>query len=246
MTYNYTYCICALFILLISYWFLLTRKDMRRRNSKLFLSVLVVETIYIVADLAGSVMDSVPGVYSLTVRSLMDGIFLTFHVLMAPLMAWYWINFNGLGHKMNRPMRVIFAIPAIALIIIPMLVPRVREQIYYFDENQVYHMGPAAQYTIVLGAVIYEIIIIGVAILNRNRLSREQKGAVAFLVIFCTLPTIIEKVFLPSQILTPFFESVGIFMVLLTIDNQNWVYDMQTGTYNRLTTQRHLKNDIDN
>ena len=56
----------------------------------------------------------------------------------------------------------------------------------------------------------------------------------------------IEVNLLKQQQISPFFEALGVFLVLLSVDNQNWVYHMITHTYNRLTAQRHMQNNFKN
>ena len=91
-----------------------------------------------------------------------------------------------------------------------------------------------------LGGLIYAVIIIITALRNRERLSREQKWAIGFLAVFFSVPTIFEVNVLKTQRISAFFEALGIFLVLLSVDNQNWVYHQTTHTYNRLTAQRHI------
>ena len=233
-------CICALTIFALSYWFFLTRKDIHRPISRLFLYVLIMGTLSCVFNLGCEIMDADVQRYSLASRDLMHGLYLVAHSLVAPLMAWYFIHFTGISHKWDMARKVLFQLPAIVLIILPVVIPSVRRNVYYFDAQGVYYRGPYATWTVMLGGLIYALIIIVTALRNKDRLSKEQKGAVAFLFLFFSVPTIIEVNVLKSQRISAFFEALGIFLVLLSVDNQNWVYHPTTRTYNRLTAQRHI------
>jgi DNA-binding CsgD family transcriptional regulator len=233
-------CICALTIFVLSYWFFLTRKDVRRTISKLFLCVLIMGTLSCVSNLGCGIMDSRPEQYSLGMREAIHGLYLVTHSLVAPFMAWYFIYFTGVSHKWNTARKVLFTLPAIVLILMPVLIPPIRRKVYFFDADGVYQRGPYAFWTVMLGGLIYAGIIIATALRNRERLSREQKWAIGFLVVFFSVPTIFEVNVLKSQRISAFFEALGIFLVLLSVDNQNWVFHPTTQTYNRLTAQRHI------
>lgn len=237
-------CICALTIFALSYWFLLTRKDFRRPISRMFLYVLIIGTLSCVFNLICGVSDSFPQQYALSTREVIHGVYLVVHSLVAPFMAWYFICFVGTSHKLNTAQKVLFTLPAFLLIILPILIPSVRHKIYYFDENGVYQRGPYAFWTIMLGGLIYAVVIIATAVRNKERLSKEQKWAVGFLFLFFSIPTIIEVNVLNNQRISEFFEALGIFLVLLSVDNQNWVYHQTTHTYNRITAQRHIRGYI--
>lgn len=237
-------CICALTIFALSYWFLLTRKDIRRPISRMFLYVLIIGTLSCLFNLICGVSDSFPQQYELWTREVIHGVYLVVHSLVAPFMAWYFICFVGTSHKLNTVQKVSFTLPAFLLIVLPVLIPSIRHKIYYFDESGVYQREPYAFWTVMLGGLIYAVVIIAVAVRNRERLSKEQKWAIGFLVLFFSIPTIIEVNVLNNQRISEFFEALGIFLVLLSVDNQNWVYHQTTHTYNRLTAQRHIRGYI--
>lgn len=246
MSNNVAYCYCGLSVIVLSYWFLLTRKDMRRRNGRLFLYVLIMETLSCVFNLFCGIIDSDPLHYSIFAREIVHGVYLITHSMVAPFMAWYFITFTGVSHKLNKIWKTLFVIPFVVMIILPVLIPAVRAQIYSFDGNGVYTRGPLAFWTVSLGGIVYAAIIVATAIRNWDRFNREQKGAIFFLLIFFSLPTMIEVNLLEHQQISPFFEALGVFLVLLSVDNQNWVYHMVTHTYNRLTAQRHMQNEFKN
>ena len=180
MVNNVAYCYCGLSVIVLSYWFLLTRKDMRRRNGRLFLYVLIMETLSCVSDLFCGIVESDPSAYSISLRGMVHGAYLITHCLVAPCMAWYFINFTGLSHKLRRKWKILFLIPCIVMIILPVLIPQVRAQVYYFDSNGTFTRGPLAFWTISLGGMVYAAVIVATAIKNWQRFSREQKGAIFF------------------------------------------------------------------
>lgn len=243
--YNFSYCICALVIVLLSYVFLFTRKDMRRRNSRLFLGVQIVQMAIITLNIVRMYLDNVPGRFPLPLRSVFDGIYLAAHQTLAPLITWYFISFTGMRHKMSKTARILYLMPLVCLSYLTIIIPQIRQYMYSYDENLVFHLGPAYIWTVPMGGMFYCVVIAYVAIRSRHRLSREQKNAIVFLIIFCSTPSFVQNIWMPTQQFSVFFEAVGIFVVLLTIDNQNWVYHSATQTYNRLTMQRHLEGDIE-
>lgn len=246
VSYNTSYSLCAFTIVVMSFVFLFTRKDMRRKNSRLFFGVLVLNMLAVILDMLSCHFNSNPGEYSLSLRTVVDGAYLIVHISLSPLITWYFINFTGMNHKIKSWTKVAYCLPYLLLSVEPVLIPQLRPYVYYYDASGVFRLGKYFFFTVPMGGIFYCFIIAYVAILNRNRLSREQKNAIIFLVIFCSLPAFIQNVALTTERFNLFFESVGIFIVLLTVDNQNWVYNEATQTYNRLTMQRHLQGDMDN
>ncbi|MGI6205593.1 MAG: helix-turn-helix transcriptional regulator [Anaerovoracaceae bacterium] len=244
--YNYSYSVCALVIVFLSYYVLVTRKDMRRKNSKLFMAVLIVNTIAIITDIVCCIMDSNPAGYSVLVRTTVQCTFMISHLSMSPLITWYFINFTGMNHNMGKVIRVLFVLPFLFLTVLPVLIGPIRQNVFYYDASGAFTLGPYYFFTVPMGGLVYCIVIAYVAYKNFHRLSREQKNAIVFLIIFCSVPTFVQNIWVPTERFNIFFETVGIFMVLITLDNQNWVYHNATQTYNRLTMQRHLQGDLDN
>lgn len=191
-------------------------------------------------------MDSNPADYSVLARTTVQCIFTITHLSLAPLITWYFINFTGMNHNLGKGKRILYVIPFVCLTVLPVLIPPIRHYIFYYDASGAFHYGPYYFGTVPMGGLVYCVVIAYVAIKNLHRLSREQKNAIIFLIIFCSVPTFIQNNWMPTERFNIFLETVGIFIVLLTVDNQNWVYNEATQTYNRLTMQRHLQGDLDN
>lgn len=242
MKYNVSYCLCALVIMFLSYGMLFTRKDMRRRITRLFLTILLSETFSTVFSAMSGLMNSNPSRYALGLRVFANGGYLIAHGLVCMTCAWYLVNFFGFSHNWNRAMVICFAFPEIFLVIIPVVVPALREYVFTFIDGLEYTTQMPGIFFVSLSGYIYLGIIVYMMIICHKQLSREQNDALVLLVILATLCAIAENVIIPTQRISPFFETVAIFLFLISVDNQNWVYNNMTNTYNRLTFQRYVEN----
>lgn len=246
MPYNYSYNVCALVVLIISFWFLIFRKDMRRQNTKIFFYLLTTELLACVFNIWGAYLSNLPSTPNVHLQTFVDSVYLLAHCGTAPLCGWYFINFMGLRHKLKQSTITLYFMPTLIFLFIPILVPQLRHLVFYYNTEGQYVRGPLIFWTVYLAGYLYSALTILLIYIYRKRLSQEQVGAVVFLILMSVSAIFIQQVFLPRVLLNEFFLSIGTFMVLLSVDNQNWVYNFMTHTYNRLTFRRHLQADFEN
>lgn len=246
MQYNYSYNVCALAIAMLCLWFLIFRKDMRRKNSQLFLAVLICEVLTCVFNIWGAVLNNTPGPAVPVLEQTVDALYLLFHSFTICMFGWYFINFMGLRHKMHAATQYIYILPFLCLQVIPMAIPQTLRLIFHFSENGEYVQGPLMFWTVYLTGYIYSALIIAMIFIHRDRLSNEQMTACLFLMWLGIASIVIQQFFLPDQLINEFFISLGVALILLSLDNQNWVYNFITHSYNRQTFHRHLQSDFEN
>ncbi|MGI6052851.1 MAG: helix-turn-helix transcriptional regulator [Bilifractor sp.] len=187
-------------------------------------------------------MNSNPSRYVLGLRIFANGGYLIAHGLVCMTCAWYLVNFFGFSHNWSRAMVICFAFPEIFLVIIPVVVPALREYVFTFIDGLEYTPQMPGMFFVSLSGYIYLGIILYMMIICHKQLSREQNDALVMLVILATICAIAENLIIPTQRISPFFETVAIYLFLISVDNQNWVYNNMTNTYNRLTFQRYVEN----
>lgn len=245
MIYNYSYNFCAFVIIVVSFWFLFSRKDMRRKTSRLFMGVLILEALSVILNIFSAYMNNLPYTANMTLRTVVDCLYLFSHSLTACLIGWYFCNFLGLRHDLKPVMIWLYYLPVLVLMIIPLSVPQLRRLVFHYTDGR-YVRGPLIWWTIYLAGYGYCIFTVVLGFVHRKKLSREQESSMLLLILLSLGSIFVQQVFMPDQLINEFFVSIGIFLVLLAIDNQNWVFNFVTHTYNRMTFQRHLEADFAN
>lgn len=238
------YSICALIIVSMSFWLLFTRKDMRRKTSKLFLGVLISETLQILFSSAASFVNYYLGSSGYTAQYVLCVLSYLSYYFISAICAWYFLNFIGIGHKFNSVSHALFYLPYLVTCVVPLLVPPLRSDLFRLDADGYIVSGPTSDFALI-GSIFYFAVLLWAAIRFRGRLSREQNAALIFLIVMCALSSMIDSFYMGSITMSMFFISVGLFIVLLSVDNQNWVYSGTTNTYNRMTFQRHIMVDFE-
>ena len=66
---------------------------------------------------------------------------------------------------------------------------------------------------------IYMLFTVYLAIRFRNLLLKSQRYAAIMLLIFSIIPIFVQQVSMPNQLLELFFQSIGIFGFLTTVEN---------------------------
>jgi DNA-binding CsgD family transcriptional regulator len=234
MIYALAYPICTLMVVLVSFWYLITRKDMRRRNSKLLLAVLITEIVEISLQITSVALTMRPGGASPTTLCVVNFIFYLFHYLVAAVCAFYLLNFYGVGHRLSGKWNVLFYVPYIATCLVPMLLGIRTGALFMVDAQGFPHAGSlllAAD----IGSLLYFFVITVAAIRYSNELSKSQNTGLLLLVGLAAVSSIVDSWVFDSTMFGLFFVALGLLVLLIAVDHENWLYSNTTGTYNRMT-----------
>jgi DNA-binding CsgD family transcriptional regulator len=228
----------------LSYWLLFTGKDMRRKTSKLFLGILLAETLQILFSIAAAIVYAYSWETAGTLQYLFSVLSYLCYYFVAAICAWYFLYFIGIGHKFSPVSHILFYLPYLATSVVPLAVPLLRSGLFVTDQEGALVQGPTA-FTPLTGLFIYIVIILIVGIRFHGRLSREQGEALFFLIAVSTAANLIANYLMKNMEMSLFFVSMGLLVVLNSVDNRSWVYSGTTNVYNRLTFHRHILVDFE-
>lgn len=243
MVYKLAYPICTLMVVLLSFWYLLSKKDMRQRNSKLLLGTLVTELGEVCLQLVSVEIATQPGGGNVLALYIVNIFFYTTHYLVAAMCAFYMLNFYGVGHRLSRKWNILFFVPYVVTCVLPLLMTDSVQSLFTVDSYGFTHTGPAFLIAEV-GSLLYFIVLAVEAIRYREELSGMQNAGLALLVVIAAVSSIIDAWIFDSVMVSLFFVAMGILILLIAVDHENWLYSSTTGTYNRMTFQNQFRNYV--
>ena len=223
----------------LSYWLLITGKDMRRKTSKLFLAILLTETAQIVSGLAAVMVSVYPVEQSGTMQYLFYTVSYLCYYFIAAICAWYFLYFIGIGHKFRPVSHILFYMPYLLTCILPLVVPQLRRGLFETGPEGLLVQGTTSDIALA-GLFFYIAVMLVQAVRFHGRLSREQSEALFFLIGVSEAANLTANLLMKNMEMSLFFVSVGLLVLLKSVDNRIWVYSGTTNAYNRMTFHRHI------
>ncbi|MBC5649166.1 LuxR C-terminal-related transcriptional regulator [Christensenella tenuis] len=239
MIYNITFDICAGVISIFSLYVIISQKGLQKESNQLLLFVIIAALISAVFDIWSSVGNSYINQYTYFSRDILNYIFLFVHTSTACLFAWYMIVLLGLKHRIKKPLFVLFLLPEALAIFLPLALNPVLGWVFYYDVNGIYSHGVMI-YALYGAGYLYMLLTVYLAIRFRNLLLKSQRYAAIMLLIFSIIPIFVQQFFMPHQLLELFFQSIGIFGFLTTVENLDAIYSPVTKVYNRAAFLRSI------
>ena len=239
MIYNVTFDICAGVISVLSLYVIISKKGVQKESNQLLLLVIIAALISAVFDIWSSVGNSYIDQYTYFSRDILNYIFLFVHTSTACLFAWYMIVLLGLKHRVKRSHFVLFLLPEVFAIFLPLALNPVLGWVFYYDANGIYSHGVMI-YALYGAGYLYMLLTVYLAIRFRSLLLKSQRYAAIALLIFSIIPIFVQQVFMPHQLLELFFQSIGIFGFLTTVENLDVIHNPITKVYNRAAFLRSI------
>ena len=232
MIYNVSFDICAVVITTICIAVMLLHKDMKRFENKVLLSILTLHLTAAVFDIWSSVGNSYTAQYSYAYRDFLNLSFLISHCLEAALFAWYIMLLFGLDMVRRKTVKAILIIPELAGVVLPLALNTIFRWVFFYDEYGVYTHGPM-MYPVYGVSIFYMVLCFIIVLMNRSLLTRRQWRAMIGLVLTSLIPILIQMIFIPHQLIEMFFQSIGFYMLITTVDNFDDLRNPVTKVYNR-------------
>ena len=245
MIYNVTFDICAGVISVLSLYVIISKKGVQKESNQLLLFVIIAALISAVFDIWSSVGNSYIDQYTYFSRDILNYIFLFVHTSTACLFAWYMIVLLGLKHRIKKPLFILFLLPEVLFIFLPLALNPVLGWVFYYDANGIYSHGVMI-YALYGAGYLYMLFTVYLAIRFRNLLLKSQRYAAIMLLIFSIIPIFVQQVFMPHQLLELFFQSIGIFGFLTTVENLDVTHNPVTKVYNRAAFLRSIDLTVQN
>lgn len=221
------------------------RKDMHRKDNRILFAVLVMHLTAAILDIWSAVANSYPQLHSTAFRSVLNSAFLLIHTGEACAFTVFLHAMFGSGLKRSRKKVIFFFLPAILTLLLPLLLNPFLHQLFYYDETGLYRHGWMI-YLLCSGACFY--ILLSIALLQRHHhlLSGKQGRFLVALIVLCLFPMIVQMTLLPTQLISIFFQSVGLFGLMYSIDNTDELYNPVSKVSNRYSFIKTIATLFDN
>ena len=232
MTYNVSFDICAAVITALCVVSMLLHKDLKRFENKVLLGILALHFIAAVFDVWSSVGNSYTASYSYGFRDLLNVVFLLTHCVEAALFAWYLMLLFGLDMVRRKTVKALLILPELAGVFLPLALNGIFRWVFYYDEYGVYTHGPM-MYPVYGVSIFYMVFCFLIVLMNRNMLTGRQWRAMIGLLFTSLVPILVQMIFIPHQLIEMFFQSIGFYMLMTTVDNFDDLRNPVTKVYNR-------------
>ena len=232
MIYNVSFDICALIISAFSLFIIISRKGLQRESNRLLMYAIIIALISAVFDIWSAVANSYVYHYSYLYRDILNYIFLFAHTSTAALFAWYMVSLLGLRPRFTPWLTALFFLPQTLGAALPLLLNPFFRWVFYYDAARIYSHGFMI-YVLYATGYFYMLLCVYLAVRFRRLLLKSQRNMAFLLLIFSILPIGIQQFFMPHQLLELFFQSIGIFGFLTTVEDFDRIYNPATNTYNR-------------
>ena len=244
MIYNISFDICAAIIIVFALFTLLSKKDLHKTSNKMLLLIIITSLVACVFDIWSSVGNSYIERYSYFSRDVLNGIFLFVYVSTACLFAWYIITLLGINHRVKKSVLALFFSPVIITFLLLALNPAFR-WVFYYDENGIYSHD-VMMYVLYGAGYLYMLFSMFLVIRFGIMLLKPQRNAAILFLTFSIVPIFVQQFFMPYQLIELFFQSIGIFGFLTTIENFDAIRNPITKVYNRAAFVREIDLAIQN
>ena len=238
MIYNISFDICATIISVFSLFTLLSKKDIHKTSNRMLLLIIITSLVACIFDIWSSVGNSYIDQYSYFHRDILNNIFLFVYVSTAGLFAWYMVTLLGLNHRVKKPLLGLFFSPIIITFLLLALNPAFR-WVFYYDENGIYSHD-TMMYILYGTGYLYMLFSVFMVIRFRKMLLKPQRTAAILLLTFSIIPIFVQQFFMKHQLIELFFQSIGIFGFLTTIENFDAIHNPITKVYNRAAFMREI------
>lgn len=248
MIYNIHYDVCAVLIYAFTLYCILIKKDIQKRQNKVFIVIIVSGLITTAFDILSAIADAqvMRDPSKMAFSYVMNYGYLLTHNVMPFLFVVYVLMMTNLYVKFSKLSLCLLTVPILADVVV-MVLNAPFQWIFTYDEHNRYIHAPMIN-LLYLNAFLY----IGLSLYYTYKCRKNiPKNKVIALVIFVfsSLLSIILQYIFSSVLLELFVQSLAFLGILFTIDNEDEIYNGITGVYNRreflLENMTSLKGQLD-
>jgi EAL domain-containing protein (putative c-di-GMP-specific phosphodiesterase class I) len=242
--YNLNYDISAILLNVIIMIFFLTKKKVRDRRVKLFMSLEFILCVAAAGELGTALIRNGTIVCSSATKTVVTIIAQYSHNSVGFLILLYMLEILGRLRTMRKAQLFLISVPQMILTVF-MFVPRLRHTIFYYDADGNYFHGPMRDWLYYTIVIIY--LIIGIIGLMRHKrtLVRKDLYYSLFVAIGFVASMITERVgrYLRACV---FLQSLCMLAVYVTIENDDETFDYETGLLSRYSLWKEARFLFDN
>ncbi|MBR3515539.1 MAG: EAL domain-containing protein [Lachnospiraceae bacterium] len=227
---------CALILSVSCIVYFLSRKQLLRSQSKVFLWILIFVTFSAISDIISNYIENtcVATGSLYTIQYGTQILYLMSHQTLAPLYALYIMMVNGVGVKRGKGFLMLFLLPMFLMILLVATNP-LTNWFFYYDANADFRRS-AGEVVIYVVSGIYLLVSIYFMIRYRNAVSRSTNLAIWYFFSFTVVGVAVQLLY-PDLKVELFAESISLLGVMLTVENEDEFIDSASRVYNRQAFQ---------
>ena len=227
---------CALILSVSCIVYFLSRKQLLRSQSKVFLWILIFVAFSAVSDIVSNYIENtcVATGSLYTIQYGTQILYLMSHQTLAPLYALYIMMVNGVGVKRGKGFLMLFLLPMFLMILLVATNP-LTNWLFYYDANADFRRS-AGEVVIYVVSGIYLLVSIYFMIRYRNAVSRSTNLAIWYFFSFTVVGVAVQLLY-PDLKVELFAESISLLGVMLTVENEDEFIDSASRVYNRQAFQ---------
>lgn len=229
MIFNIHYDIGAILICLFSMFCILLKKGIHKRQNRILLCILVFILLSAILDVWSSVANSYL-IYSPSVKKILSYSFLFVHNFLPFFFTSYIVVVFGTYRQKKSIYWLWFFLPLCCSLLFLTLNP-VFQWIFYYDSEGTYRHGTMV-YGLYFSAFIYVLIAFDCIIRHKEAVILSKRIAMCFFLGTTIMATVIQMMF-PQLLIELFFEALAFLGILVTIENEDEIFNGITGVFNR-------------
>ena len=237
--YKIEFDIVSLIICCIAFIVFHKQKQMNTNRNTLFYVIIICISLSAVFSLLNSLALNHLATSSIYFAYITNTLYLVFHTHV-PFLFCIYIFILTEYRLPNRTVRILFALPWIAFLLLIFGNP-FHHALFYFTKNQ-YHRGPLHLVLYYLTAIYIGIALL-VLFLRKRKLNAIEISSFLVALIF-PLIAIFLQIFLQGMILENFSLSISVLFLLLIVQNDKNLIDVITGLQNNLAFNIVLRDNL--
>ncbi|MBR1471183.1 MAG: EAL domain-containing protein [Lachnospiraceae bacterium] len=216
--------------------YFLSRKELQRAQSRIFLWILLNVAFSAVTDIISNYIENalVATGTLFVIQYATQVIFLVAHQTLSPFYSMYIMMVNGVGVKRRKRFFAQFLLPMFVAILLVLTNP-LTNWLFYYDAQSNFQRAPL-EYLIYAISGFYLIVSMYYMIRYRKAVSRTTNLALWYFFSF-TLVGIVIQFLYPDLKVELFAESISMLGVMLTVENEDEFIDGTSHVYNRRAFQ---------
>lgn len=230
MIYNIHYDICAIIVHVFALFFVVYKKEIRRVQNKVYLTILVTGLVTTIFDLLSAITNSYMDESKIIIGTLFNYGYLLLHNIMPILFCIYIVVVSGSYMNKTKFFYIQLFLPTVVTAILFILNP-FNNGIFYYNDKLEYSHGSLMIWLYIIAA-LYMVISIFLIIRNSSLLSKGKKRAMIILLAGTVISIGIQSIY-TSLLIEMFIQGLAYLGILYTIENEDELRNGITGIYNR-------------
>lgn len=230
MIYNIHYDISAIVIYALILYCIFSKKDLRKMQNKMFLVIILTSLATTIFDIISAYTNSYSEKYSMLILYLMNFIYLFLHNAIPILFCIYVAMVSGIIYKNSKRFLALISIPFV-ISIINFIINPFFDCVFYINDKLEYIHGPLMTW-IHISAFFYIVVSIVFMVKNISAISTNKVTGVIFFSIGAIISLFIQLAY-PKLLIELFVQSLALFGILITIENEDEVSSGIKNVYNK-------------